>query len=74
MIPSNSESFFTKIIENRNKHPENTIIDSIVMICDENNIDIEDIIHLVDDNIKEHIRVCAIKERKIKGRLEHKLF
>lgn len=43
------------------------IIDAITEYCERHTLDIDDIIQLLDKNLKEQIRVTAIKERYVTG-------
>lgn len=41
------------------------IIDTVVSYCEENNLHMEDIIPLLDQNIKDRIMVCGVDERYV---------
>jgi hypothetical protein len=43
------------------------IIDTLVSYCEEKEVDMEDVIPLLDQNIKERIEVCGVQERYITG-------
>jgi hypothetical protein len=51
------------------------VIDAIVFYCEKNNIDMETVLPLIDQTLKERIKLCAIEERYVflKKKQRHKL-
>lgn len=41
------------------------IIDTVVAYCEDNEIEMEDVIPLLDQSIQDRIRVCGIEERYV---------
>lgn len=57
---------FTKKIINIQKNDELNTIDSIIIFCEQHDIQIEDIIHNIDDNLKSRILTDAMNLNYIK--------
>ena len=62
----NPQKFSMNIIE-KSLHNDINIIDAVVSYCEDHGYEMEDVIPLLDDNIKERIRVCGIEERYVPG-------
>jgi len=43
------------------------LIESISSYCEDNEIDMEDVIPLLDKNMKAELRVCAVQHRMVPG-------
>lgn len=63
---NNKEQFSAKIHKIARENGLN-IIDAITSYCEDNDFLMEDIIPLLDRNMKEEIRVSAIENRYVRG-------
>lgn len=66
VVMQTPEQFSMGLIKESLKTQVN-IIDTVVAYCEENEMDMEDVIPLLDQSIVERIRVCGVEERYILG-------
>lgn len=63
---STKEQFAVKIIERCSKNNID-VIESIALFCEDNQLEIEDILHLLDKSMKDKIKMIAIEKRYVLG-------
>lgn len=63
---TNNEERFTQEINNSVRMHRVSVMDAITLFCDENSMDIHDVIPLIGSTMKEKIRLDAAKRRMIK--------
>lgn len=66
IVASSKEQFAANIRSIARKNKLN-VIDAITSYCEDNEIQMEDVLPLLDRNLKEEIRVTAIEDRYVRG-------
>ena len=66
-IEVNSKEQFAATMRQIARKNDLNLIDAITSYCEDNEIQMEDVLPLLDRNLKEEIRVAAIEGRYIRG-------
>lgn len=69
---SNNDEEFTQEINNMVRHHHLSVVDAIVLFCEEHTMDIHDVVPLIDNTMKEKLRISWIENRMIKESLKSK--